>query len=149
MDMALISLNHETNIMKFAGAYNPLYILREKKLCNNKNLKGFKTLKGNGHILHEIYADKMPIAIYDRMDKFFTHEIELLNGDLLYMFSDSYADQFGGPQGKKFKYIQFKRLILANANKSMTKQKGLYYFWHNKPGWNIFLAASCVIHFSS
>jgi len=123
MDMALISLNHETNIMQFAGAYNPLYILREKKLCNNKNLKGFKTLEGDGHILHEIYADKMPIAIYDRMDKFFTHEIELLNGDLLYMFSDGYADQFGGPQGKKFKYIQFKRLILANANKSMTRQK--------------------------
>ncbi len=65
----------------------------------------------------------MPIAIYDKMDNFTTHEIQLEKGDILYMFSDGYADQFGGPKGKKFKYRQFKQMLLDNADKPMQKQK--------------------------
>jgi serine phosphatase RsbU (regulator of sigma subunit) len=52
-----------------------------------------------------------------------THEIQLEKGDMLYMFSDGYADQFGGPKGKKFKYKPFKRLLLENADKPMQEQK--------------------------
>lgn len=65
----------------------------------------------------------MPIAIYNKMDNFTPHEIQLEKGDILYMFSDGYADQFGGPKGKKFKYKPFKRLLLENANEPMKEQK--------------------------
>lgn len=106
MDIALISIDHETNICQFAGAYNPLYLIR------------------NGEFI-EYKADKMPIAIHMRMDAFQTHEIPLEKGDQLYMFSDGFADQFGGPDGKKFKYKPFKDLLLQNALLPMQQQKAI------------------------
>ena len=131
MDMALISINHENNTVQFSGANNPLYIITsdelrmvsgEKsnlvKLCDNSKLK-IETSK----LFYEVKPDKMPIAIYEKMDAFTTHEIQLAQGDILYMFSDGFADQFGGPKGKKFKYKPFKRLLLENADKPMTEQK--------------------------
>jgi serine phosphatase RsbU (regulator of sigma subunit) len=72
---------------------------------------------------YEIKPDKMPISIYDKMDKFSTHELQLFEGDQLYMFSDGFADQFGGPKGKKFKYKPFKDLIYSNHDKPMEEQK--------------------------
>ena len=80
-------------------------------------------MKGKSHTLFEIKGNKMPIAIYDKMDKFTNHEIKLKKGDLLYMFSDGYADQFGGPKSKKFKYKPFKELILKIAGQPMKEQK--------------------------
>ncbi|RLD55788.1 MAG: hypothetical protein DRJ01_16165 [Bacteroidetes bacterium] len=103
MDIAIISINHENNIVQFSGANNPLYILTNRELTDFKPLEGFENF-------YEIKPDKMPIAIYEKMDNFTTHEIQLEKGDILYMFSDGYADQFGGPKGKKFKYKPFKRL---------------------------------------
>ena len=131
MDMAIISINHETNIVQFSGANNPLYIITNDelqiineestsniKLCDNSKLK-----IQNSKLLYEVKPDKMPIAIYDKMDTFSTYEIQLKKGDQLYMFSDGFADQFGGPKSKKFKYKPFKRLLLENADKPMAKQK--------------------------
>ncbi len=57
------------------------------------------------------------------MDRFTIHEFEYLDGDMKYLFSDSFADQFGGPKGKKFKYKPFKQLLLDRADKSMSEQK--------------------------
>ena len=57
------------------------------------------------------------------MDKFSTHELEIMDGDIYYLFTDGYADQFGGPMGKKFKYKPFKRMLLKNAHLDMEKQK--------------------------
>jgi serine phosphatase RsbU (regulator of sigma subunit) len=65
--------------------------------------------------LYEIPADKMPIAHFDRMDKFRNHEIPVFEGDTIYMFTDGFADQFGGIKGKKFMYKPFKRLLLKNS----------------------------------
>ena len=65
----------------------------------------------------------MPIAIYERMDKFTNHKIQLQKGDQIYLFSDGFADQFGGQKNKKFKYKPFKELLLSNAGKSMQEQK--------------------------
>jgi len=118
MDMAIISINHETNMVQFSGAYNPLYILSSKELISLKPLE----VLGN---FYEIKPDKMPIAIYDKMDSFTSHEIQLEKGDQLFMFSDGYADQFGGPKGKKFKYKPFKRLLSDNKDKPMSEQKEL------------------------
>jgi len=81
--------------------------------------------EGAEHKLFEIKPDKMPIGIYQKMDKFECHDISLSTGDQLYMFSDGYADQFGGPKGKKFKYKPFKELLLQNAEKSMSEQRNV------------------------
>ena len=126
MDMALISINHENNLLQFSGANNPLYIVKNKKLKVESELesfiKEFETDEDSAIKLYEIKPDKMPIAIYEKMDKFQTHEIQLEKGDQLYMFSDGYPDQFGGAKGKKFKYKPFKKLLLENANKPMSEQ---------------------------
>jgi serine phosphatase RsbU (regulator of sigma subunit) len=119
MDMSLIVIdnlrmtNDECHHAQWAGANNPLYIIRSPK-----NLQGFENLVS----LEEIKADKMPIAIYERMDEFTNHAIELASGDRLYLFSDGFADQFGGPKGKKFMYKSFKNLLTESSEKSMSEQ---------------------------
>ena len=130
MDMALISINNKTNVLQFAGANNPLYVITNKKLpitnksentirlLNNSDL-GVKSLK----YFYEIKPDKMPIGIYEKMDDFTNHEIPLQKGDKLYLFSDGFADQFGGPKDKKFKYKSFKKLILEHSELPMDIQK--------------------------
>ena len=103
MDLALISLNPETGKCEYAGANNPLYLIRDGQLSEYK-------------------PDRMPVSYYQEMDKFTTHEIQLQPGDQLYMFSDGYADQFGGENRKKFKYKAFQQLLLDNSGKSMDLQ---------------------------
>lgn len=104
MDIALISINLNDNVLQFAGSNNPLYIIR------------------NGNLI-EIIADKMPISIYDKMDKFTNNEFQLIKGDNLYLFSDGFADQFGGESHKKFKYNPFQDLLVLHATKPMNEQK--------------------------
>jgi serine phosphatase RsbU (regulator of sigma subunit) len=82
MDIGLVAINLETYQMQFSGANNPLY------------------LNQNGEI-KEIKGDKMPIAIYERMTEYENHEIQLNRGDIFYLTSDGYADQFGGKDNKK------------------------------------------------
>ena len=79
--------------LSYAGAYNPLYIIR------------------NGELL-ETKADKQPIGKYITRVLYTTHEFDLQEGDSIYLFSDGYADQFGGPKGKKLKYSAFKQYLL-------------------------------------
>lgn len=127
MDMAIVSINHETNVMQFSGANNPLYIVKSRKVKVESKManaiKEFELDELSTFKLYELRPDKMPIAIYEKMNKFTTHEIQIEKGDIIYMFSDGYADQFGGTKGKKFKYKPFKRLLLENANKPMPEQK--------------------------
>ncbi len=120
MDIALCSIDFETMHLQFAGANNPLYVIRKKEL---DAIAGAKSMENSHYILYEVRGDRMPIAIHERMDKFTTHEINLKKGDILYVFSDGYADQFGGNEGKKFKYKTFKELILENCEKTMQEQK--------------------------
>ncbi len=125
MDMALIRINHTTKSLQFAGAYNPLYIVRNGS--HNLVLKGGEELKPiskyEGLSLFEIKANKMPIAIYQRMDAFTLSEFTLVKGDKLFMFSDGYADQFGGLKGKKLKYKAFRNLLLKTSKLEMLEQK--------------------------
>mgnify|MGYP002621087476 CR=1 FL=1 len=78
--------------LQYAGANNSLWIIR------------------NGELL-ETKADKQPIGLYEGMKDFTLHEIELQKGDEIYMFTDGYADQFGGEKGKKLKYKPFKEIL--------------------------------------
>ena len=128
--MAIVSINHETNTVQFSGANNPLYIITNSELrITNDNTDAINLIDSSAlkvessKSFYEVKPDKMPIAIYEKMDNFTTHQIQLEKGDQLYLFSDGYADQFGGPKNKKFKYKPFKRLLLENASKSMSEQK--------------------------
>jgi serine phosphatase RsbU (regulator of sigma subunit) len=104
MDIALISIDANEGKLEYAGAYNALIMIR------------------NGEVT-DLPGDKMPIAIYDYMRDFTKHEIKIEKGDVFYMFSDGYEDQFGGPDGKKFKSKRLKCLLLDIRNQPMEKQK--------------------------
>ncbi|MFP4019032.1 MAG: PP2C family protein-serine/threonine phosphatase, partial [Bacteroidales bacterium] len=105
MDISLCILDSKSRMLYFAGANNPVYIV------NNKKFK-------------EIKADRMPVGININCDKpFTTKKIQLEKGDKIYMFTDGYADQFGGPKGKKFRYKYFKELIFSINGSPMSTQK--------------------------
>jgi len=103
MDIAICSL--EGNTLKYAGANNPLWIIR----------KGATEIK-------EIKANKEPIGKYEKLTSFTTHTIQLNEGDSFYIFSDGFSDQFGGEKGKKFKGAQFKKLLLSLQDKPIDAQ---------------------------
>jgi serine phosphatase RsbU (regulator of sigma subunit) len=106
MDLTLCIINPKTRVMNMAAANNSMYLFR------------------NG-VLTEIKADKMPIGYLEdgEQKKFTNHEIQLEKGDTIYIFSDGYADQFGGPKGKKFMVGQFRNFVTQIHQKSMTEQK--------------------------
>ncbi|WP_083261325.1 SpoIIE family protein phosphatase [Crocinitomix algicola] len=105
MDIALCSIDYETLELKYAGANNPLYIIRDNEFIIIK-------------------ADKYAIGSFEPNTKEYTqHSIQLQRGDLVYLFSDGYADQFGGERGKKFLYNRFRKHLLAIHQEGMTAQK--------------------------
>ncbi|PJC61680.1 MAG: serine/threonine protein phosphatase, partial [Flavobacteriales bacterium CG_4_9_14_0_2_um_filter_32_27] len=77
----------------------------------------------NGCNLLEIKADKMAIGGAENSKNYQTHQVQLQKEDAIYLFSDGYADQFGGPKGKKFMYKRFKELILSIQENTMSIQK--------------------------
>ena len=127
MDISFLVINTETNECQWAGANNPLYIVKSGKLKvkseENDAIKLYELDKLSNFQLYEVKPDKMPIAIYGRMDKFTNHHIQLQKGDQIYLFSDGFADQFGGPKSKKFMYKSFKELLFANRQKPMNEQQ--------------------------
>ncbi|MBL7883619.1 MAG: tetratricopeptide repeat protein [Bacteroidia bacterium] len=106
MDIALCCLNTDTLELQYAGAFNPLWIISENQF-------------------QEIKADKFPIGTFigERLSSFKNNSIQLKEGDCFYLFTDGYADQFGGEKGKKFKYRQLQDLLLKNCNKKAPEQK--------------------------
>lgn len=113
MDMSLVSLEvtldgkKANNKLSYAGANNSLYLIRKGELI-------------------ELNADKMPIGIYLGIDKPFTNkELILEQGDTFYMFTDGYADQFGGDKGKKFTKKRFKDILLSIQNTNLAEQKNI------------------------
>jgi tetratricopeptide (TPR) repeat protein len=93
MDIALCAINMNTGILQFAGANNSLYLIRTSIAEDGRSASS----------MIELDADKQPVGIHVKMKPFTTQEIALEKGDRLYLMSDGYADQFGGPDGKKFR----------------------------------------------
>lgn len=102
MDIALCSL--EGMKLEYAGAHNPLWIVRKGEIIETK-------------------ANKQPIGKFDKQTGYITHSFDLEVGDTIYIFSDGYVDQFGGEKGKKFKAKAFRNLLLSIQEKSMEEQK--------------------------
>ena len=116
MDIAFVCINLETTFsedgfekieLQFAGANNSLYYIQ----------------KDND--LVEIKGDKMPVSIYRNMPDFTNHQIVLQKGDVIYLCSDGYADQFGGPKSRKFLSGKLMKLLQEHCYKSMEEQKNI------------------------
>jgi serine phosphatase RsbU (regulator of sigma subunit) len=112
MDISLCAIDYTNMRLQFAGANNPLYLIRNR---DGRKIDADNHVESEKHILYDIKGDRMPISIHESMKDFTTHEIELHSGDMLYLFSDGYADQFGGPGGKKLHYRAFRKILLEHA----------------------------------
>jgi serine phosphatase RsbU (regulator of sigma subunit)/Tfp pilus assembly protein PilF len=108
MDIALCVVDPQRMTAEYAGAFNPMWIIR------------------NGALL-EFRGDKFPVGAFlgEQLKMFSNQEVQLQKGDAIYLFSDGYANQFGGPKGKKFKYKQLKELLVSVQDKPMAEQKNI------------------------
>jgi sigma-B regulation protein RsbU (phosphoserine phosphatase) len=107
MDIALIIIDEKNKKLQFAGANNPIYFMHNSEM---------EVIKG----------DRMPIGIHINFDKpFSNNELTYSEGDIVYMFSDGYADQFGGPYNKKFRYKNFRELLINIHQKPMAHQQNI------------------------
>jgi serine phosphatase RsbU (regulator of sigma subunit) len=107
MDLSLCEYNPITKQLQYAGANNPLWIVRE-------DIEGVELI--------EVKADKQPIGNFEFRKPFTNHIIQLQEGDCVYMFTDGYADQFGGTNGKKLMTKRFKEVLLGIQNQDMLMQ---------------------------
>jgi serine phosphatase RsbU (regulator of sigma subunit) len=105
MDIALCIIDLDRKTLQFAGAYNPIIIIREKEII-------------------ELKGDKMPVSYHQRKDIPFTRQnMSLKKGDCIYLFSDGYVDQFGGEKKHKYLFKRFKELLLQIHLQPMPEQK--------------------------
>lgn len=128
MDASLCIYCSQTNTMEFAGANNPLYIIRSNNspLINKEgiDLNILPKMEFDNKKLYEIKADKQPIGYYTENDQPFTkHTFQMEKDDLVYLFSDGFPDQFGGPDNKKYFYKTFKKFLLSISHKPMKVQQ--------------------------
>jgi serine phosphatase RsbU (regulator of sigma subunit) len=109
MDIAICKINHRQNSLEYAGAMRSLWIV------------------GADGLLLEIKADKIPIGTKqkdrDTSIEYTNHLIETNKGDTFYIFTDGYADQFGGSKDKKYSTGKFKELLIANSTRDVTDQE--------------------------
>ena len=111
MDMALIVIHKDKKLIEFAGAFNPLYLMRDNEII---------TFKGSRHPIGYI-GERYNSSIFKKQ------QIPYFKNDILYLFSDGYADQFGGPEGKKFKYRRFRHLLLNIHKLPVDEQKSILH----------------------
>ncbi len=106
MDLSLVAVDMNRMVLEFAGANNPVWIIRHGELI-------------------EIRGNKFPVGIFigEEMKKFTNHEVPIFQGDTVYVFSDGFQDQFGGDKGKKFMVRNLKNLLLSVSDKPLTVQK--------------------------
>jgi serine phosphatase RsbU (regulator of sigma subunit)/ligand-binding sensor domain-containing protein len=148
MDLSLISINNQSLAASWAGANNPLWIIKNS---NNQSLNSKQKAEsglGFGALdleFVELKGDKMPVGIYYGEERLFTnHAFELQKHNRIYLFSDGFPDQFGGTEGasggKKFKYSNFKKLICETTGYDIKQQKSMIektmMQWMNPPDTN-------------
>lgn len=114
MDMSIAAIDKNNNHCYWSGANNPLWIIRKEKTNG--------AFDDTANMIEEIKGDKMPVAIHIRMNEFTNHEVQLNKGDRIYLFSDGFQDQFGGPKGKKYKSKPLKRLLAETSTLSIEEQ---------------------------
>lgn len=114
MDISLLCIDEKSKRIFWSGANNPLWYISPSGDGGHRS--------GGDTELHEIKPNKQSIGKTDKPLPFTTHEIDYKEGTSFYLFTDGFADQFGGPDGKKFKYKQFSKLLLENDHLSLEEQ---------------------------
>lgn len=106
MEISVIVIDRQNALVEYSGARRPLYIVRQNELL-------------------KLSADRFPIGFHtgQHLQKFSNYEMPLKKGDTLYLFTDGYTNQFGGPQGKKFGSLQFQQVLLSFQHLDLLKQK--------------------------
>ncbi len=104
MDIALCRIDRANCKVEFAGAYNSMYLIRENKLV-------------------EYPADHVSIGVIDEEKKYTNHSFNIEKNDLIYTFTDGFADQFGGEKGKKYKYSHFQEFLVKINTRSVEEQR--------------------------
>jgi serine phosphatase RsbU (regulator of sigma subunit)/Tfp pilus assembly protein PilF len=123
MDISFCRLDKKTMQLQFAGANNPVWIISKSETLVVNGTELAPDLQGTSN-LFEVKADKQPIGKYIGEDRSFnSHTIQLQGNDQIYLFTDGYADQFGGERGKKFKYKPFKQLLVDTAHLNCEDQR--------------------------
>jgi serine phosphatase RsbU (regulator of sigma subunit) len=107
MDISFCILSKDRNKLQYAGAYNPLFIFQNGE---------FKEYKGNRMPIGIYYGDEVPFTNY---------AISIEKGDTIYLFSDGFNDQFGGPDGSKFKKSNLKKLLTEIYYRTLTEQRNI------------------------
>ena len=123
MDACICMYDKNSRKLYFSGANNSLFFVRKNGELQDKNNQHLKAdLENENYKLYEIKSDKQPVGFYLKQTPFTLHEINIQQEDTVYLCSDGYADQFGGPKGKKFMSKKFKELLLSVQNKDMNEQ---------------------------
>jgi len=107
MDLAFCAFDRNKKQLEYAGAFNPLYLIRDNKLIETR-------------------ADRFSIGLKHELNKqneYTNHSVSIKKGDMIYLFSDGYPDQFGGPNGKKFMYRRFRQMLLTIHKLPLQEQK--------------------------
>ena len=131
MDISLACVDFDKMKLEWAGANNPLYFLRrsegntgtESKEIENTSFRADAGGVESEFSIEITKGDREPIGFTDQPTPFTKHEFELQKGDTIYLFTDGYADQFGGPEGRKIGYKRFREKLLEVSNLEMEKQK--------------------------
>jgi len=115
-DGILLCINKDTNEITYAAANNAPIVISNNEII-------------------ELNADRMPVGQGERKENFSLHSIDYVKGTMLYLYTDGYADQFGGPKGKKFKYKPLNEMILKNSKLDLAVQKqellSTFHAWKN------------------
>jgi phosphoserine phosphatase RsbU/P len=106
MDGSIISYDLSDRKLVYSGAYNPIYLVRDNNII-------------------ELKGDRMPMSYHTKMTDFSSREIKTKPNDLVYLFTDGYADQFGGHELKKFLQSQFKKVLIRYHKEPLEVQKQL------------------------
>ncbi|MFC2138718.1 SpoIIE family protein phosphatase, partial [Bacteroidota bacterium] len=104
MDMSFCVINKEEKVLEFAGAFNPIYLIRDNKII-------------------EVKGDRYTVGLLKEDQSYTKHIVPLEGADMLYLFTDGYTDQFGGPEEKKYKFRRFRHLLLTIHKLVIPKQR--------------------------
>lgn len=131
MDISLVSIDFKNNLFEFSGAHNSAWVIRKAD-------ESFELI--------ELKGDKQPIGNFERALPFTKKDFSIQKGDILFLSSDGYADQFGGEKNKKIKNTNFKKLLIQNAHLELKKQQSiLKTFFEEWKGDNEQLDDVCVV----
>jgi sigma-B regulation protein RsbU (phosphoserine phosphatase) len=127
MDICLCSIDSKSNVIRFAGAKRPLYLVTKKDDFKTINVNNsYSELTQEENTLYEIKGNNCSVGAEDPIFKVQEHVFEYNSGDTIYLSSDGYVDQFGGESDRKFKSKRLKNIVLSVQGKSMSEQKEIF-----------------------